>query len=47
MWPARRHDQNRDPTLDFFERFEQFLDVKMQGRVDPTLIGCIGGVTIV
>jgi len=47
MWPARRHDQNRDPTLDFFERFEQFLDVKMQGRVDPTLIGCIGGVTVV
>jgi hypothetical protein len=46
MWPARKDDTPRDPATDLLARIDKWVEERTRGRVDPTLVSCVGGVTV-
>jgi hypothetical protein len=46
MWPARKDDVPRDPATALLGRIDQFVEETTRGRVDPTLVSCLGGISV-
>lgn len=45
MWPGKKAEKAEGGrAMQLFEEFDAWLDEKMAGTVDATLLGCVGGV---
>jgi hypothetical protein len=45
MWPAKSKEKAEGGrAMELFEDLDNWLEVKMAGTVDATLLGCVGGV---
>jgi hypothetical protein len=48
MWPGKKAEKEEGgPAMKLFEQLDEWLEVKSGGTVDATLLGCIGGITLV
>jgi hypothetical protein len=47
MWPAQKNSASRDPATNVLARVDAWMDQKYEGVIDATMIGAVGGVTVV
>ncbi|KAL4061947.1 hypothetical protein V8B97DRAFT_2025645 [Scleroderma yunnanense] len=47
MWPAKKDDSDESSAMKLFEEFDKWIEERMDGTVDPLLIGCVSGHTVV
>lgn len=48
MWPAKQKEKELGGrAMVLFEQLDTWLEVKSQGTIDATLLGCVGGVAMV
>ena len=48
MWPGKKAEkEGGGRAMKLFEELDQWLDVKSGGTVDATLLGCVGGITLI
>ncbi|OBZ74192.1 putative endoplasmic reticulum metallopeptidase 1 [Grifola frondosa] len=48
MWPGKKAEKEKGGrAMQLFEEFDEWIERETGGTVDTTLLGCVGGVTIV
>jgi hypothetical protein len=47
MWPGKKSEKEKGgEAMRIFEELDSWIEEKTQGAVDLTLLGCVGGVSV-
>ena len=48
MWPGKKGEKEKGgEAMKLFENLDGWIEREMQGTVDMTLLGCVGGVVVI